>query len=252
MKFNEKVYNITKKIPKGKVTTYKIIAEKLKTKAYRAIGNALKNNKKPIIIPCHRVINSDGKIGGYMGKTSGKSLKRKINLLKKEGVKIKNKKIVDFYKVLYKFQDSRFIIKKPKASDFNDIFNLLKQLWPGRKIDKKKLRKIFLDILNSKNEYNLIGLYNGRIVGFITFSLKSSLYVMGNMAYIHQLVVDKRLRNYGFGTMLLEETISIASKKGCIHVELDSALHRKKSHNFYKKKGFRTRSIHFSKSLKKK
>ena len=65
MKFSKKVFNLTKRIPKGRVTTYKIIAEKLKTKAYRAVGTALHKNKKPIIIPCHRVVNSNGFAGGY-------------------------------------------------------------------------------------------------------------------------------------------------------------------------------------------
>ncbi len=102
MKFNECVYQLIKKIPKGKVTTYKIVAHKLGTKAYRAVGQALRNNKKPIIIPCHRVVNSDGKIGGYMGKIKGKSIKKKNNLLKKEGVEIKKNKI-DLRKYLFRF-----------------------------------------------------------------------------------------------------------------------------------------------------
>jgi len=96
-KFQNKVYLVCKKIPKGKVTTYKIIAEKLNTKAYRSVGQALKNNKKPIIIPCHRVINSNGSIGGYSGI---KNNIKKIKLLKKEGIEIKNKKI-DLKKFLW-------------------------------------------------------------------------------------------------------------------------------------------------------
>lgn len=102
MKFNEKVLNLAKKIPKGKVTTYKIIAEKLGTKAYRAVGQALKNNKKPIIIPCHRVVNSDGSLGGYMGKKSGKALIKKMKILKKEGIEI-NKNKIDLKKYLFGF-----------------------------------------------------------------------------------------------------------------------------------------------------
>lgn len=100
--FNERVWHLTKKIPKGKVSTYKIIAGKLGTKAYRAVGQALKNNKKPIIIPCHRVIASDGSLGGYIGKTKGKSIIKKIKLLKKEGVEIKNNRIY-LSKYLFKF-----------------------------------------------------------------------------------------------------------------------------------------------------
>jgi len=98
MKFNEKVLSLTKKIPKGKVTTYKIIAEKLNSKAYRAVGRALKENKKPIIIPCHRVVNSGGSLGGY-----SRGVKEKIRLLEKEGIKIKNNKIINFKGKLFKF-----------------------------------------------------------------------------------------------------------------------------------------------------
>jgi O-6-methylguanine DNA methyltransferase len=78
--FKEKVYNIVKKIPKGEVLTYKEIAKKIGSpKSYRAVGNALnKNTSKDI--PCHRVIRSDGKIGGY---NKGSFKKRQI--LKEEG-----------------------------------------------------------------------------------------------------------------------------------------------------------------------
>jgi len=98
-KFYEKVWQKCKLIPKGKVTTYKELAKALNTKAYRAVGSALRKNKKPIIIPCHRVINSNGTIGSYKGK---KNSKEKIKLLRQEGVNIKNKKI-DLRKYLFKF-----------------------------------------------------------------------------------------------------------------------------------------------------
>ncbi len=60
MLFSEKVLNLTQKIPKGKVTTYKEIAKALNTKAYRAVGNVLNKNKNPVVIPCHRVVKSTG------------------------------------------------------------------------------------------------------------------------------------------------------------------------------------------------
>ena len=78
--FKEKVYNIVKKIPRGEVLTYKEIAEKIGSpKSYRAVGNALNQNINKDI-PCHRVIRSDGKIGGY---NKGSFKKRQI--LKGEG-----------------------------------------------------------------------------------------------------------------------------------------------------------------------
>lgn len=79
--FKDKVYSVVKKIPKGKVKTYKIVAKFAgKPKAWRAAGNILNKNTNSNI-PCHRVIRSDGKIGGYRY-----GVKRKIALLKKEGL----------------------------------------------------------------------------------------------------------------------------------------------------------------------
>ena len=62
--FNEHCYDLLKKVPKGKVTTYKDLAKALKTKAYRAVGNAMNKNPYPGSrkgqVPCHRVIKSNG------------------------------------------------------------------------------------------------------------------------------------------------------------------------------------------------
>lgn len=101
--FKTKVYNLLKKVPKGKITTYKAIAKKLNTKAYRAVGQALKQNPCAQKIPCHRVVKSDGSLGGYQGKLNSK---KKIQLLKKEGIIIKNNKIKDFKKKLFTFSSS--------------------------------------------------------------------------------------------------------------------------------------------------
>ena len=102
MKFSDKVYNVTKKIPKGKVSTYRDIAKALKTKAYRAVGSALACNPYSSV-PCHRIVKSNGFIGGFQGKIKGRAVLEKIRMLRKEGIKIKNNKIVDFDKVVYKF-----------------------------------------------------------------------------------------------------------------------------------------------------
>ena len=88
MSFDEECYSILSRVPKGKVTTYKEIAKKLKTKAYRAVGNAMNKNPYAPQVPCHRVINSNGNIGGF---NSG--VHNKIKLLEKEGIEIKNNKI---------------------------------------------------------------------------------------------------------------------------------------------------------------
>ena len=104
MSFNERIYALLKKVPKGKVTTYKILAEKLGTKAYRAVGQAMRCNPYAPKVPCHRVVKSDGNIGGFSGSLNPYSMevKRKINMLKHEGVLIKNNKIIDFEKIIFK------------------------------------------------------------------------------------------------------------------------------------------------------
>jgi methylated-DNA-[protein]-cysteine S-methyltransferase len=98
MRFEERVWKSVEKIPRGKVTTYKLIAEKLGTKAYRAVGTACKNNPNAPKVPCHRVVNSDGKIGGYAYGS-----KNKIRLLTVENVIIAKNRIENFQKTLFRF-----------------------------------------------------------------------------------------------------------------------------------------------------
>ena len=93
--FYERVYEITKQVPRGRVTTYKLIAQVLGTRAYRAVGNAL--NKNPYReVPCHRVIKSNGLVGGFARGT-----KEKIKLLKKEGVRVEDDKVINLKRVLF-------------------------------------------------------------------------------------------------------------------------------------------------------
>ena len=94
--FNERCYEILKKVPKGKVTTYKELARAINSKAYRAVGNAMNKNPHAPRVPCHRVISSNGSIGGFATGS-----KNKIKMLRAEGIKIKNNKI-DLDKYFFK------------------------------------------------------------------------------------------------------------------------------------------------------
>ena len=98
MSFYERTWKLIKKIPKGRVTTYKHLARAMNTKAYRAVGNACHNNSSSKV-PCHRVICSDSTVGGFRG-----GVRKKINMLRKEGIEIRDGKIVNFEKVLFKFR----------------------------------------------------------------------------------------------------------------------------------------------------
>ena len=101
--FSKKIYDNLKKVPHGFVTTYKELSKSINSKAYRAVGNALRNNPYAPVVPCHRVVKSDGSIGGFNGKTDGVEIQNKIKLLLNEGVIIKKNKVADFNNKLYKF-----------------------------------------------------------------------------------------------------------------------------------------------------
>ena len=103
MNFDQKVWRLCSKIPRGKVSTYKEIAKALRTDAYRAVGRALKRNPYAPRVPCHRVVAADGRIGGFAGRRKGKKISKKISLLRKEGIKIKNSKIINFEKKVHRF-----------------------------------------------------------------------------------------------------------------------------------------------------
>lgn len=95
------VYALLKQVPAGRVTTYKVLANALGVKAYRAIGQILKANPDAPHTPCHRVVATNGTIGGFMGQSRGAAIDKKIALLKKEGVTVKNKRIVNFSQIFF-------------------------------------------------------------------------------------------------------------------------------------------------------
>jgi methylated-DNA-[protein]-cysteine S-methyltransferase len=95
----QKIYDLLSEIPKGKVTTYKALAKQVKTKGYRAIGQIVGANPNAPKVPCHRVVRSDGGLGGYAF-----GLKKKIELLAAEGVKVSDGEVTDFEKKFYDFK----------------------------------------------------------------------------------------------------------------------------------------------------
>jgi len=88
--FELKVYERTREIPPGMVTSYSELARAIgKPRAWRAVGNALKKNPSPISVPCHRVVRSDMRIGGF-----SKGALEKERLLRSEGVRIEKGRVV--------------------------------------------------------------------------------------------------------------------------------------------------------------
>jgi methylated-DNA-[protein]-cysteine S-methyltransferase len=95
-----KCLNLLLKIPKGKITTYQELAHALGTRAYRAVGSAMAKNQYLNTYPCYKVIKSNGEVGEYSGKQP-----KKIELLEKEGIQIKNLKVQNLKEVLFTSED---------------------------------------------------------------------------------------------------------------------------------------------------
>jgi methylated-DNA-[protein]-cysteine S-methyltransferase len=99
LKIEEKLYRKLLEVPLGNVTTYGDLAKAINLKnGQRVVGQIMKKNPFPVIVPCHRVVKSDGTVGGYAYGTE-----RKKYMLYKEGLKINNNKILDFKKNLFRF-----------------------------------------------------------------------------------------------------------------------------------------------------
>ncbi len=99
MSLEKKIYKKLLEVPKGQITTYGELAKAVGLKnGQRAVGRIMNKNPYPVIIPCHRVVMSDGKVGGY---AYGEHIKAKM--LNDEGVKIENGKILDWEKTVYRF-----------------------------------------------------------------------------------------------------------------------------------------------------
>lgn len=99
MNLDKKIYKKLLEVPKGKITTYGELAKAVDLKnGQRVVGKIMNKNPYPVIIPCHRVVQSDGKIGGY---AYGQVIKS--DMLTKEGITIKNGKILDLQNKIYRF-----------------------------------------------------------------------------------------------------------------------------------------------------
>jgi len=110
-------YNLVMQIPRGKVSTYGALAKALgDIRAARACGVMLSQNPDPPRIPCHRVVMSDGSLGGF---THPEGIKRKIELLRQEGIEIENGKVKNFPKFLFEDFKTDYPLKRLRKEQDN-------------------------------------------------------------------------------------------------------------------------------------
>jgi methylated-DNA-[protein]-cysteine S-methyltransferase len=86
--FEARVYEALRRIPRGRVTTYGRLAAAVGCGSARAVGQALRRNPFAPEVPCHRVVGSDGRVGGYLGEVAGARVMEKMERLEREGVRL--------------------------------------------------------------------------------------------------------------------------------------------------------------------
>lgn len=91
--FEMRVYDVVRLIPRGRVSTYGAVAKAAGKGTARSVGSALAKNPFAPEVPCHRVIRTDGTLGGFSGETTGPEMDRKTGMLKAEGVEVNGSRI---------------------------------------------------------------------------------------------------------------------------------------------------------------
>ena len=101
--FAGKVYAKLQEVPAGRVTTYRELSKAVGNSSSQAVGQVLRRNPYAPEVPCHRVVKSDGSIGGFQGCVEGDPVDEKIRLLQEEGVEIEDGKVKEFEKRKHSF-----------------------------------------------------------------------------------------------------------------------------------------------------
>jgi GNAT superfamily N-acetyltransferase len=141
-------------------------------------------------------------------------------------------------------------IRKCGAEDFDGIVPLLRQLWPDKPLDMSSLRRVFDHSLASDQEIYFCAVCDRQTVGFGSLTISSKLLWSETLVgYVSDMVVDEAHRGRGVGTQILDHLVSWAREHGCRRIELNTAFHRKDSHTFYERRGFKSGAYFYSKSL---
>ncbi len=140
-------------------------------------------------------------------------------------------------------------IRYSKSEDFQDVFLLFHQLWPGKELNEEALRIVYERGLQSDNDYYISAELEGRVIGFCSTAIMNNFWQEGIMAYVYAMVVADEYRGKGLGTTIIDKACEYAKERGCKKLELDSAFHRERAHKFYEKIGFVKRAFLFSRDL---
>lgn len=142
-----------------------------------------------------------------------------------------------------------FQIRLCTEDDYESVVELLKQLWPTMQFNDETLQIVYKNALQSDKQILIVGLIDGKVIGFCSLTIKNNLWQAGNLGHVDELIVDKDFRGQGIGKKLMDEITTIARGYTCKRIELDSGFHRKEAHQFYENLGYENRAYVFSKII---
>ena len=141
------------------------------------------------------------------------------------------------------------VIRESQLSDYQKIYSLLQQLWPGKELHPEKVRMVFERGIRSPIDKYYSAERDGGVVGFCSILIKNSFWQEGYSGYVNELVVDQPFRGQGIGTALINRAFEYAASLDCKRIEMDSAFSREGARQFYEDIGFTKRAFLYSKDL---
>jgi GNAT superfamily N-acetyltransferase len=140
-------------------------------------------------------------------------------------------------------------IRNFETSDFDQVFELLKQLWSYKELDYDGMKKMLDHNLTSPDHFYIVAAHGPRVIGFCSLTVKHNLWLQDLLGNVDEMVVDENYRGQGIGKKLMQRITEIAVQNNCKQLELESSFHREKAHTFYEELGFEKRAFLFSKPL---
>jgi len=140
-------------------------------------------------------------------------------------------------------------ISSAKLEDFPAVFLLLKQLWPKRRLFKKRIQDLYIRRMKDNWDFLLVAKLGKKLLGFSAFTVDRNFAYAGRIAYIIELVVDEEWRGRGIGKALMKAVEKMARKLKCRAVELDSGFTRLRAHALYESMGYEKKCYFFVKKI---
>jgi ribosomal protein S18 acetylase RimI-like enzyme len=153
-------------------------------------------------------------------------------------------------------KEEKVKLRHPKPNDINYIIELLAQLdrtLPTNRNETNKFQKLIKSYIpfssTNINRGIILATSNSKIIGLVSYVLLERLNKSFSEFWIPELVVSKEYRNHGIGKLLIQRCESIAKRKKCYRIRLESRNDRIGSHSFYKKIGYEQIALVFEKRM---